>query len=140
MGFERKDVIGVVEETLARYSPTTPVNSMDTLLLAAIDERIHLDCVYFLLRRAPDALIRMVVSTSTSTNNTNTTNGVGGRDTNVGVERSSSEEGGVDDDDNDHCGSKNCDDGVGAELEDRSGNNRATSKDATNNARKRKRI
>merc|ERR1712032_661212 len=40
--YERKDVIGVVEETLARYSPTTPINSMDALVLAAIDEHILL--------------------------------------------------------------------------------------------------
>ena len=55
--FRRKDVIDVVEETLARYSPTTPINITYALLLAAIDERIHLDCVYFLLRRVPDVLI-----------------------------------------------------------------------------------
>merc|ERR1712032_1503455 len=69
--FERKDVIGVVEETLARYSPTTPVNSMDALLLAAIDERIHLDCVYFLLRRQPHVLMRMLPPRLTNNNNKN---------------------------------------------------------------------
>merc|ERR1712183_249726 len=44
--FERKDVISVVEEIVARYSPTTPINSMDLLMLAAIGERTHLDGVY----------------------------------------------------------------------------------------------
>merc|ERR1712032_44200 len=136
--------IDVVEEVLARYSLTIPINSTDALLLAAINERIHLDCVYFLLRRAPDALIRMVVSTSTLTDNTTTTNGVCGRDTDVGVERSGGKEGGIDDDDNDDDdgGNKTRDDsdGDGDESEDRSGMNGATSKDATNNARKRKRI
>merc|ERR1712192_77941 len=130
--FQQKDVLDFVEETLARYSSTTPINSIDALMLAAIDERIHLDCVYFLLRRAPEALIQMVVSASTSTINTNTTNGVAGRDTDVGVERGGGkEEGGIDDVDNDDAGTKNCDDGDGDESEDGSGKNRRTSKDAT---------
>merc|ERR1712181_72941 len=96
---------------------------------------------FFLFRRVPDVLIRMVLSTSTSTDNTNTTNGVVGRDTDVRFERcGGKEEGGIDDDDNDDGGSKNRDDGDGDESEDGSGKNGATSKDATNNARKRKRI
>jgi len=139
--FERNDVMDVVKETLARYSPTTPINNTDALLLAAIDERIHLDCVYFLLRRVPDVLIRMVqVSTSTS----NAKNGIGCQDNGIDFDfvYGGSEEGGIDDDDNDHGGTKNRDDGDGDGDKSEDGNrkNGGTSKDATNNARKRKRI
>merc|ERR1712183_497769 len=69
--FERNHVIDVVEETLARYSTATPINSTDALLLAAIDERIHLDGVYFVLRRQPDVLTRMLPPRLTNNNNNN---------------------------------------------------------------------
>ncbi|OEU06224.1 hypothetical protein FRACYDRAFT_255564 [Fragilariopsis cylindrus CCMP1102] len=52
-------VMEVVEDTLARYSDT-PVNVPEALLLAAIDENVHLDCVYFLLRREPDLLLKLL--------------------------------------------------------------------------------
>ena len=55
--FEQNNVIYVVEENLARYSPTTPINSTDLFLLVAVNERIHLDGVYFLFRRVQDILI-----------------------------------------------------------------------------------
>ena len=79
-----------------------------------------------------------MVQVSTSTDNT--TNGIGGQDNGVDVDfvYGGSEEGCLDDDNNDDRGSKNRDD-EGDESEDGSGKNRTTSKDATNNARKRKR-
>merc|ERR1712119_67241 len=76
--------------TLARYSTATPVNSMDALLLAVIDERIHLDGVCFVLRRQPDVLTRMLPPRLTNNNNSNIT-GDQGRTVNVD-----------DDDDDDH--------------------------------------
>ncbi|OEU12801.1 hypothetical protein FRACYDRAFT_244076 [Fragilariopsis cylindrus CCMP1102] len=54
-----KKVMEVVEDTLARYSDT-PVNVPEALLSAAIDENVHLDCVYFLLRREPDSLLKLL--------------------------------------------------------------------------------
>jgi hypothetical protein len=53
---------------------------VDALLLAAIDEGVHLDCVYFLLRREPDILQKLLSSTlpsavaaeSNNSNNNNT--------------------------------------------------------------------
>ncbi|OEU11652.1 hypothetical protein FRACYDRAFT_244770 [Fragilariopsis cylindrus CCMP1102] len=61
-----------IEDTLVRYSSSTPINSADALLSAAIDETVHLDGVYFLLRREPDMLHKLLsslpsASTSTST-------------------------------------------------------------------------
>merc|ERR1712007_320296 len=49
----------------------TPINSMDALMLAAIDEHIHLDGVYFVLRRQPDVLTRMLPPRLTNNNNNN---------------------------------------------------------------------
>jgi hypothetical protein len=59
LGYEK--VMEVVEDTLVRYSDT-PVNVIEALLLAAIDDNIHLDCVYFLLRREPDVLQELLSS------------------------------------------------------------------------------
>ena len=60
LGYEK--VLEVVEETLVRYSDT-PVNITEASLSAAIDDNIHLDCVYFLLRREPDVLQKLLSST-----------------------------------------------------------------------------
>ena len=46
----QKDVMDFVEETLSKYSTTTPINNMDVLMLAEINQCIHFDCVCFLLR------------------------------------------------------------------------------------------
>ena len=47
----------VVEDILIRYSDT-PINITEALITAAIDEDIHLNCVYFLLRREPDIVMK----------------------------------------------------------------------------------
>jgi hypothetical protein len=52
-------ILEVVEGTLIRYSSDTPINIVETLVIAAIDTKIHLDCVYFLLRRQPDVLVQL---------------------------------------------------------------------------------
>ena len=56
--FKQKDVMEVVEDVLSRYSTTAllPENSMEPLLSACTDARIHLNCVYFLRRRVPTML------------------------------------------------------------------------------------
>ena len=71
----------IVGDTLTRYLDTTPINVEGALLSAAIDENIHLDSVYFLLRRQPDVLVKLLsshssltVSVVTSTNNDNNNN------------------------------------------------------------------
>jgi hypothetical protein len=55
----------VVENTLGHSSSpsdnTQPLNIMHALVTAAIDEGVHLDCVYFLLRRHPDVLKEQVL-------------------------------------------------------------------------------
>ena len=56
--YNRDDVMNMVEEIItASNSSTTPIHRMDALLLAAIDDTIHLDGVYFLLRRQPDVVL-----------------------------------------------------------------------------------
>lgn len=74
-------VMKIVGDTLTRYSDTTPINVEEALLSAAIDKTIHLDSVYFLLRRQPDVLVKLLsshsssmVSVVTSTNNDNNSN------------------------------------------------------------------
>jgi hypothetical protein len=61
--FGYEQVMKVVEDTLIRYSSSSastnkpqPLNVAEALLFAAIDEDVHLDCVYFLLRRHPFVL------------------------------------------------------------------------------------
>ena len=55
-----EDVMKVVEDILIRYSDT-PINITEALITAAIDEDIHLNCVYFLLRREPDIVMETTV-------------------------------------------------------------------------------
>ncbi|OEU18121.1 hypothetical protein FRACYDRAFT_238555 [Fragilariopsis cylindrus CCMP1102] len=59
--FKSEDVMKVVEDILIRYSDT-PINTTEALITAAIDEDIYLDCVYFLLRREPDILQKLLSS------------------------------------------------------------------------------
>jgi len=55
--FGRKKVMDVVEEILGRYLSTTPIQTANALVVAASEENIHLDCVYFLIRREPTILV-----------------------------------------------------------------------------------
>lgn len=50
----REVVIDIIETTLARYATATPINYRDALTLAATDDTVSLDGVYFLIRRQPD--------------------------------------------------------------------------------------
>jgi hypothetical protein len=83
--YGRDKVMKVVEESLLDFqqgsegnsnsntNKTGPYNVVDALLTAAIDENIHLDCVYFLMRRQPDVLVKLQLqSSSTSTKLTKT--------------------------------------------------------------------
>jgi hypothetical protein len=61
----------MIEDTFIRcYSSleeTPSLNVVEALMTAAIDEDIHLDCVYFLLRRQPDILQKLLSSASITT-------------------------------------------------------------------------
>ena len=81
----RDKIMTVIEDTLTRYSSfldnnDISINTVEALVMAAIDENIHLDCVYFLLRRQPDVLVELLSSTPTpgeavvSNNNNNSNN------------------------------------------------------------------
>jgi hypothetical protein len=49
--FGYEQVMKVIADTLIRYSSSnnTPINFAEALLIAAIDDNIHLDCVYFFI-------------------------------------------------------------------------------------------
>ena len=64
-------VMNVINDTLTccRYSSdndTPKLNIVEALVMAAIDKSIHLDCVYFLLRREPDLLVKLLPSSSSA--------------------------------------------------------------------------
>jgi hypothetical protein len=50
------------------------------LITAAINKIIHLDCVYFLLRREPDILVKLLSSSSTMIDETSESNDNDGGD------------------------------------------------------------
>ncbi|OEU06869.1 hypothetical protein FRACYDRAFT_252769 [Fragilariopsis cylindrus CCMP1102] len=61
------EVTKVIEDTLIRYSSSNnrpPFNIAEALITAAIDENVHLDCIYFMLRREPDGLQRLLSQSS----------------------------------------------------------------------------
>jgi hypothetical protein len=55
----REEVMKVIESTLSDCSDK-PDNFVDAFLSAEIDEGVSLDCVYFLLRRDPDMLQKLL--------------------------------------------------------------------------------
>ena len=77
--YGRDKVMKVVEESLLDFqqgsdgnsnsntNKSGPYNVVDALLTAAIDENIHLDCVYFLMRRQPDVLVKLQLHSSSTT-------------------------------------------------------------------------
>jgi hypothetical protein len=71
--FGRARVMDIIEETLLDFQRRSDddnkngsYNIVDALVTAAIDEDIHLDCVYFLLRRHPDVLHKLLLSSPSS--------------------------------------------------------------------------
>ena len=69
--FGKEEVMRVIEETIAQQYPhRIPLKIMDAVIAAAINSRIHLDCVYFLLRRHPE----MITVDTTNTNSIRTSN------------------------------------------------------------------
>ena len=76
----RTTTIDIVEATLNQCSTTTPLNKHNAFMMAAIDDRIHLDCLYFLTRRHPDEMLGLLregsdtMSSLSATNNQNDSN------------------------------------------------------------------
>jgi hypothetical protein len=66
--FGKEQVKMMIEDTCIRcYSSSDDTPVVEALMTAAVDENIHLDCVYFLLRRQPDILQKILSSTSITT-------------------------------------------------------------------------
>ena len=63
VGYE--DTMKAIEDSLGNNT-AGPYNVVDALITAAIDEHVHLDCVYFLLRREPDVLVKLLSSSTAS--------------------------------------------------------------------------
>ena len=55
--FDRLQVMEIVEDVLAQVSGTTPINTMEAVVVAATDPNIQLDGLYFLIHRRPDVLL-----------------------------------------------------------------------------------
>ena len=76
----RTKVMKALEDKLARYASTTPLNVADALIVSARDDNIHQDCVYFLMRRYPDLVVNSLHNTSNiiidSSSNNNSSNAV----------------------------------------------------------------
>jgi hypothetical protein len=73
-GYRYEQVMRIIEDALLNFQRRSddddnnngPYNIVDALVTAAIDEDIHLDCVYFLLRRHPDVLHKLLSQPSSS--------------------------------------------------------------------------
>jgi hypothetical protein len=66
----RDKTMKVIETTLAENSDNKYVTS-NVLLSAAIDDKIHLDGLYFFLRREPDLLLKLLSMESTDNSSNN---------------------------------------------------------------------
>jgi len=61
----------VITEVPTQYSET-PLNIVEALVFAAANENnTYFDCLYFLLRREPDVLVKLLRSRFTNNNNNN---------------------------------------------------------------------
>ena len=59
--FSRKNVMETVEQAILRYTGTAlSLNIGNALMMAAIDDTISLDGVFFLMRRQPDTMLSML--------------------------------------------------------------------------------
>jgi len=61
--FGQEYVSATIENTLSSVSHL-PYDAGQSLLSAAVDDRIHLDCVYFVLRREPDLIAKLTAGGS----------------------------------------------------------------------------
>ena len=73
----RAAVMKVVEETLVRYTTNDGLvndNNGNAMILAATDDRISLDGLFFLIRRQPDSMLSMLRHRNSNNNNNNNNN------------------------------------------------------------------
>ena len=73
----RAAVMNVVEETLVRYTTTNGLvndNTGNAMILAATDDRISLDGLFFLIRRQPNSMLSMLRHRNNNNNNNNNNN------------------------------------------------------------------
>ena len=61
--FGQEYVSATIENILSSVSHL-PYDAGQSLLAAAVDDRIHLDCVYFVLRREPDLIAKLTAGGS----------------------------------------------------------------------------
>ena len=160
----RKTVMEIVEGTISQHfhrstitatstttttAPTQNAYIGDTLISAAIDDGIHLDCVYFLVRRQPDIILSMLRRKNTvsnarvaslPSNNTrrnkntnNNSNGRRGRDSN-----DTDNEGGINGQTNNNGNNKNSKTRIANNATSNTSNNDNNGIDAGRSNRKRK--
>jgi len=96
--FGRKQVMKVIEDTLARYSEETPLNIVEALMMAAADQEVILDCVNFLLRREPDVLVRLISGSNNVIDDGDSDGDGGGAFTDAADDAANNDHDGVDDD------------------------------------------
>ena len=72
--YERNVVMTVIEDTL--NNADIPINTGEALVTAAANVHVHVECVYLLLKREPDVLVRLL---SEPHSNNNDDGGGGGR-------------------------------------------------------------
>ena len=126
--YGREVVMRIVEDTL--NNSVIHLNIVEAVVTAAIDGNVHLDCVYFLLRREPHVWVRLL---SERHNNNNGGGGGSGGDGGVNYNHGNDV---VDDDDGDN------DDDNGADYSDSDNDSDGDIVDSKNNGagtRKRKR-
>jgi hypothetical protein len=90
------EVMKTVKNTLikCRSHNTGPYNVADAILTAAIDENVHLDCVYFLLRREPDVLMKLLSFSSSASLTASGSNGNNCIISNSGIDKDDINDGG----------------------------------------------
>jgi len=85
LSFGRGKVMEVVNDILARYhSSGLPLNTVKALMMAAINDDIHLDCVLFLMQREPDVIVKLLSKSINNNNNNDDNVGESGGDGGVG--------------------------------------------------------
>jgi len=79
----RAAVMNIVEETLVRYTTNDGLmndNNGNAMILAATDDRISLDGLFFLIRRQPDSMLSMLRHRNNNNNDRINTNNTGNTD------------------------------------------------------------
>ena len=77
--------MAVIEEILTRFQiEGTPLHIVEAVVMTAIDRTVHLDYVYFVLRREPHVWVRLLSESHNNINNNNDDDDGGGGDFNNG--------------------------------------------------------